>query len=108
MSNLDDCDDIQFQGFIVTSKVVSYLDTLIYTMPGYSIISVISVHRQTSYRDKHPNATKVLKTYVLRDKRTKGTSLKIFQFFIKKNLRTFKSISTIKKIFQFYKKNLQI
>ncbi len=33
------------------------------------------VHRQTCYRDKLPNATKVQKTNVLRDKRTKGTKV---------------------------------
>ncbi len=36
---------------------------------------VLSVHRQTSYRDKPTNATKVLQTNVLRDKRTTGTKV---------------------------------
>ena len=38
----------------------------------YYLDSISTVHRQTSYRDKPPNATKVLKTNVLRDKHPKG------------------------------------
>ncbi len=34
------------------------------------------VHRQTSYRDKPPNATNILRDKRTKDKRTKGTSLK--------------------------------
>ena len=43
---------------------------------SFQLNLIFSVHRQTSYRDKPPNATNVLRDKRTKDKRTNGISLK--------------------------------